>query len=268
MVQPLIPHGLRSQLDDPNLKALNLLEEVVSKSKNVEHIGGGRLLTRKGYAEVILYVEETLIHRLEFDDPHLVVTVGVTGHSAPLSHPCLLGSGVIPAADSCVSFVWMVDSGWPDEIVPRTLQSAIQEANSFANKEAIRRASKERRLRARTTKAHQFAEQCAGGLVSLAGDAESPRATAQKLWDRGYSDSMEGADITQDLLLRAARAAAEISRSGLDADSLNTALAPFLDRYSSLTINATIRELDHEGPEAEVLERYKRNRTQGHPAHP
>ena len=255
----LIPDGLRSQLDKPNLKALDLLEAVVSKSKNVEQISGGRLLARKGHAEVTLYVEETLSRRLEFDDPHLIITVGVSGHSAPVSHICVLGPGHMPAADFCASFVLMVDSGWPDEIVPYVLRSAIQKANWFANKEAIRKALKERRLRARTTMAHQFAEQCAGGLVSLAGDAESPRATAQALWDRAYSDSMEGADITQDLLLRAARAAAEISRSGLDADSLNTALAPFLNRYSSLTINATIRELDHEGPEAEVLERYKRN---------
>ena len=260
MPLPLIPDGLRLQLDEPNLKALDLLEGLVKESKNVEQIGGGRLLARKGYAEVTLHVEETLARRLEFDDPHLVITVGVSGHSAPHSHICVVGPGDIPAADFCASFVLMVDSGWPDEIVPRVLQSVIHKANWFANKEAIRKALKERRLRARTTMARQFAEQCAGGLVSLAGDAESPRATAQVLWDRAYSDSMEGADITQDLLLRAVRAAAEISRSGLDVDSVNTALAPFLNRYSSLTINATIRELDHEGPEAEVLERYKRNR--------
>ncbi|MCH2359159.1 MAG: hypothetical protein MK235_06585, partial [Candidatus Poseidoniales archaeon] len=148
----------------------------------------------------------------------------------------------------------------PYEIVPYVLRSAIKKVNWYADREVLRKAVEERRLRARTTMAHQFAEQCAGGLVSLAGDAESPRATAQVLWDRAYSDSMEGADITQDLLLRAARASAEISRSGIDVDSVNTALAPFLNRYSSLTINATIRDLDHEGPEADVLERYKRNR--------
>ena len=35
MPLPLIPDGLRSQLDEPNLKALDLLEGLVKESKNV-----------------------------------------------------------------------------------------------------------------------------------------------------------------------------------------------------------------------------------------
>jgi len=117
-------------LDEPTLKSLDWLWTVASKSPNVQLMDGGQILARKEGAKVFLDVAAT-VYDQDSDHPHLELTVRVEGHKRRCWHPCVEAHKAMPVADSCVAFVLMVDSGWPDECVPYTLQYAIDEVDLF-----------------------------------------------------------------------------------------------------------------------------------------
>ena len=60
----LVTGILRSRLDGPNLRALELLEKGVATSEHFEHLGVGKVITRRGSVYVILDVLRTLIYHL------------------------------------------------------------------------------------------------------------------------------------------------------------------------------------------------------------
>ena len=242
-----MPDELRSKLTKPDMVALDLLEAYVFNSESIEEVAGGCLLARKGHVEVTLDVVGSLFNFNMDGDAHMYMTVGIKGHRSKLQYEvCILCNEDFPAADSFSSFVWMVNSGWPEEIVPQPLLEAIEDANNFAVEQAS---------------FVQLAEECAGGLISLTADARLLRETAQVLYDRAFSDAISGVGITWDLLLRTVRAAAECVRGGLDVDGVNMAINQFLARYSPFTINAMICQLNSTSmgePMAEILTHFKR----------
>lgn len=279
-------------LPTSELRALELLFKVASESPNVSLMVGGRILAIKGHASVVLDVPLTLWNKVEDDDNHLVITVallkqiqelyGVPEQSHHVCVECPRVADGIPIGDSCVSFVRMVDAGWPVECMPHTLLLRIHSVNQMelslhvesnlglvATQHAIR---EEAQIRAevledigaatRCPKAEVFARQCADGLVELTRNNCFSRASAEEFWDRAYDDAMEGVYITLDLLERGLKTAVICIREGHNIDSVNISINPFIAKYDPLTINSTIRMLNSMGGRQEyvdILTYYKDN---------
>jgi len=179
-------------LDEPELVALDLLLNVASESPNVELINRGQLITWKGGATVSLDVAAT-VYGQDPDDPHLKIIIRVAGAKMGLWwRPCVWAQEGIPIADSCVSFVLMVDSDWPDECVPPTLQSAIDEVNLFLAKKAERKErldeAKEIRLRQKV-RDHSFPSVMDVLCLEINEkmvDSDWPDEVVYTSWDFGY----------------------------------------------------------------------------------
>jgi hypothetical protein len=286
----LIPAKICGQMTEPEISAFSLLDEVVLNSKAVEHIGGGILLARKENAEARLDVMESLIWSFN-DDYHLSITVGNKNFPKERKEVCV-AYGDKPFADNVASFVRIADVGWPEKhpngevITPEPLIRALDWANHLhdtygtpaalaaareaeraeAQRQAIlaERAEaqrlvalqaerKERLMIEQIIQARQFAKFCAGDLVDLTNEA----SYVKDFWEAAYSDSMEGINFTNDLLMRGVSAAVECINSGFNTGDVIDAIRFFLDWFSPLTINANLRSLGNNGPEARILRLYK-----------
>jgi len=279
------------RLPTSELRALELLFKVASESPNVSLMDGGLILAIKGHASVVLDVPLTLWKKVEDGDNHLVITVALLKQIQELygvpeqsHHVCVECPGVadgIPIGDSCVSFVRMVDAGWPVECMPHTLQLQIHSVNqmelSLRVESNLGLVATQRAIRAdvpwaevlenigaatRCSKAEVFARQCADGLVELTRDNCFSRASAEEFWDRAYYDAIEGVPITLDLLERGLKTAVICIREGHNIDSVNISINPFIAKYDPLTINSTIRMLNSMGGRQEyvdILTYYKDN---------
>jgi hypothetical protein len=125
----LIPGKLRACLDSGNLRAVELLEKTVANSKHFEHIGRGRIITHRGAAYVILDVPQTMVRWIHWGDTHLAIRVGWTGQKIFEESVCVRMNDDKPLADACVSFVQLVDCGWPRHAVPSTITVVVDEIN-------------------------------------------------------------------------------------------------------------------------------------------
>ena len=195
----LVPGIFRSRLDGPNLRALELLEKGVATSEHFEHLGVGKVITRRGSVYVILDVLRTLIlhlsrHHLSRRGPsHLVLGVGYSGQGIEISPEsvCVEVRSEFPVCDSCFSFIMMVNSGWSPPI--NTITWAIRHMNVIAEGEReIRRAHERADGRRRRDEAKQKAalqhrlakaveDRNIGSLRSVIKEAESAGLDAGEL---------------------------------------------------------------------------------------
>jgi len=129
MVSQLVPERLRCLLDDGNLRAVEYLEKIVAQSKHFKHQGGGRIITRRGAAYVILDVPRSLRSWILCNDPHLSVWIGWSGTKFPEVEVCVRMNDNKPLGDACVSFVKLVDCGWPPHAVPSTITVVVDYFN-------------------------------------------------------------------------------------------------------------------------------------------
>jgi hypothetical protein len=135
-------------LDDGNLRAVEYLEKIAAQSKHFKHQGGGRIITRRGAAYVILDVPRSLRSWIHCNDPHLSVRIGWSGTRMPEERVCVRMNDDKPLGDACVSFVKLADCGWPRHYVPATITVVVDEIN---RREALRRQA-ELKKRAEETK--------------------------------------------------------------------------------------------------------------------
>jgi len=290
-ILPLLDPKLLSQLTEAEIKSISWLDDIIQNSDSVEHIGGGILLARKKNAEARLNFLQSLNMWLS-GDFHLAITVQPKNFPHERDHPCV-EYGRIPFGVYCATWVLIAGAGWPeekysngDEATPATLTQSFEWANRLfeeydgtpvalaaareaeraeAQRQAIlaERAEaqrlvalqaerKERLMIEQIIQARQFAKFCAGDLVDL-----TNASYAKDFWEAAYSDSMEGINFTNDLLMRGVSAAAECINSGFNTGDVIDAIRFFLDRFSPLTINANLRSLANNGPEARILRLYK-----------
>ena len=116
-------------LDDGNLRAVEYLEKIAAQSKHFKHQGGGQIITRRGAAYVILDVPRSLRSWIHCNDPHLSIRIGWTGTRMPEERVCVRMNDDKPLGDACVSFVKLVDCGWPPHAVPSTITVVVDEIN-------------------------------------------------------------------------------------------------------------------------------------------
>lgn len=152
-------------LDDGNLRAVEYLEKIAAQSKHFKHQGGGRIKTRRGAAYVILDVQRSLRSWILCNDPHLSVRIGWSGTRMPEERVCVRMNDDKPIGDACVSFVKLVDCGWPRHYVPATITVVVDEIN---RREALRRQA-ELKKRAEETKRKRNAR---ASLLSAIGSKE------------------------------------------------------------------------------------------------
>lgn len=253
---PLMNNSLERRLDGPNLRALDWLESSLSELTNVECNEHGDLVAQKDYAEFTMHVVGSLLYRFDKGDFHLDITVKARGYPRSERSVCLVADKNHPVGDHILKWVCLVESGWPEDYMVWQLQEAVKYADWYVNTSGIPEKEKlaEAAAKAKAEAVVALAEDCAGGLYSLA--EESRLEEVGDLWNRAYKDASDGVNITSDLLVRAVQLAAGLIGDGINADAVNMALTPFFDRYSFLTINAFSRKLSG-SPEGEVLQRYK-----------
>jgi hypothetical protein len=241
-----MPSQLINKLTDSDLRAIGWLNEQVSNSDLVHELTGGYLFAEVGRLNITLDVVSSLANQV-FRNPHMELIVGINGLAKPFYSVCMLADLNNPAADSYVSWVRLIDSGFPAQ-TPDTLIAAIDDANDFISEHEL---------------SFQLADDCAQELILLTKRMFGLQEKAKSLYQKSLSDSMTGDGITLDLLMRTLRVAAACITAGIDVNAVNVAISPFLMRYSLFTVNAAIRHLKSTNPEpkavvmAEILVRFK-----------
>jgi len=244
---PAISEKLRSRLDEPNVRALNLLQEMLDEAIKVKTNENGDIVCIKDNAEFTVHVVGSLKSRLIYEDQHLLVTVKAQGYPLSEKLVCIEAAHPLPVADHIVPWIGLVESGWPSSHVIEKVRKEIVWADWYVNES--REAGFER-----------FAEECAGGLITLNEGNIVGQRDLFNLRKLAYIDAEDGVGITGRLLEKTVILAGRlIFYNEINASDVNITLTPFLNRYSTLTINAYARELKG-SPAGNVLNRYKQTK--------